>query len=178
MGPSGAGKDSIMKWMESHPRQGLTARRINRYVTRQTLVDQGTDRYVSDEEFDALVKNDDLAMHWSAHDFKYGIKACDLKSKHDHEFLLINGSRAYFSIAQSLFTNLVGIHVLANQATLEQRLLSRARESVESISNRLHRNEHVQALNQGAWIDVQNDGKLEESAQWVWDHLLRIAQRS
>jgi len=177
MGPSGSGKDSLMKWVMLHKNDALCLRWAQRLVTRDNRsieMQEGTDRFVSEDEFDALLAQDMLAMYWRAHEFSYGIEFTQLLPTTEGELVLINGSRAYYPQAKSLFPELTAIHVTASPAILEQRLLARAREPVEAISKRLQRAELFKPQENDALLEIQNHFELEQSGLVILEYLNKL----
>ena len=174
MGPSGSGKDSLMKWVMQHKEPDLNLRWAHRWVTRENNDHGGTDQFITNERFEELRSNHLLAMDWSANDISYGIESAQLEFKHDHELIFINGSRAYFNHARSLYPELLAIHVSASLETLEGRLLARGRESEASIAKRLKRAELMAVEPDESILEVRNDGELERSGQMVLTYLQNL----
>jgi ribose 1,5-bisphosphokinase len=174
MGPSGSGKDSLMKWVMQHKEPDFNLRWAPRWVTRENNDHEGTDQSITNERFDELRSSHLLAMDWSANGIRYGIEKVQLEFKHDHELIFINGSRAYFYHARSLYPDLLAIHVRASLETLESRLLGRARESIASIAERLKRAEMMVFEPEESILEVRNDGEIEISGQRVLNYLQNL----
>jgi len=174
MGPSGSGKDSTMKWVMQNKDSDLNLRWVKRCVTRELNDHESTDHYITNERFDHLLSNDLLAMNWQAHSIRYGIERSELVFTDQSELILINGSRAYYSVAKRLYPDLLAIHITANLDILEKRLLGRARESAEAIGLRLERARHFPLDPNESILEVINDGNLDESGRIVLDHLYKL----
>jgi len=166
-----------MKWVMLHKGPELPLRWARRCVTRQTNDQDGSDQFISNGEFEYTLAQNSMAMHWAAHEIRYGIKKIELESNREDELVLINGSRAYFSQAITLYPHLRAIHVSASHETLKRRLLSRARESEHAIANRLLRSELVEQFERvehESVFRIENNGELEQSARLVLNHLMEI----
>jgi len=171
MGPSGAGKDSLMRWVMENKSASMKLHWAKRLVTRHWPQGEGSDEHVSLEDFEKLLENQALAMHWFAHDLHYGILNSELMSHPPDAWLLINGSRAYFSRALELYPQLLAIHITASTPTLEERLNQRARESEDKISSRLTRPQLVKPEGDVPWLDVLNEGDLKDGGQQILSFL-------
>ena len=120
MGPSGAGKDSLMHWLAKQPPDGQRLHLARRTVTRPAPDDEATDPAT----FERLRQAGALAMHWSANGWHYGVRREHLKPLWDGDWVLVSGSRAHWTTVQSLYPGLTGVHVHASAAVLRQRLLA------------------------------------------------------
>jgi len=171
MGPSGAGKDSLIRWVMENKSASMKLHWAKRLVTRHWPQGEGCDEHVSLEAFEKLLESQTLGMHWFAHDIHYGILDCELMNNPPDALVLINGSRAYFPKALELYPQLLAIHITASASTLEQRLNQRARESEDQISLRLTRPQLVKPKGDVPWLDVLNEGDLKEGGQQILSFL-------
>ncbi|MBE0453651.1 phosphonate metabolism protein/1,5-bisphosphokinase (PRPP-forming) PhnN [Roseovarius autotrophicus] len=134
VGPSGVGKDTLMRAMvETRP--GL--RRLRRVITRPADPDGEGHEPVSEADFDARLKEGGFALHWRAHGLRYGVPVgvcMDLAQGRD---LLVNLSRSVLAEAQARFQPFVILHLTADPVVLAARLAGRGRESAEDIAERL-----------------------------------------
>lgn len=133
VGPSGAGKDTLIR--------GAIARRpelrlVRRVITRPS--EAGGEDYegVSDAEFADRLARGAFVLDWAAHGLRYGIPRHELSGS---GVILFNGSRAVLPLAASLLPGLRIIHVTAPDRILAARLSSRGRESAADIRARLSR---------------------------------------
>jgi ribose 1,5-bisphosphokinase len=159
MGPSGAGKDSLMHWLAQHPPQGQRLHLARRTVTRPAPDDEATDPAT----FERLRQAGALAMHWSANGWHYGVRREHLKPLFDGDWVLVSGSRAHWATAQSLYPGLTGVYVHAPAEVLQRRLMARGRETVEEVRARIER---AAALSEPEGVvRVCNDGGLAEAGE-------------
>ncbi|WP_172379298.1 ribose 1,5-bisphosphokinase [Vibrio sp. Vb339] len=168
IGPSGAGKDSIISALREQFVEDLVV--AHRYITR--AADAGGENHVelSDDEFFIRYSRNMFAMSWQAHGMSYGIGQEVYQWMDAGLSVVVNGSRAYLDAARELFgERLVPVVVSVNPEVLEARLRARGRESEAQIALRLKRAADYcidsasgsSALNNTLCID--NSGTLEQS---------------
>lgn len=136
VGPSGAGKDSLIAGAMA-ARPGLVwARRV---ITRPTEAGGEPFEGVTGAEFARRKARGQFSLDWQAHDLSYGIpiSICDeLALGRD---VIFNGSRAALPAAFAAFPALIVVLVTAPPAVLAQRLAQRGRETVDDMAGRLAR---------------------------------------
>lgn len=134
VGPSGVGKDTLMRAMVA-AEPGL--RQVRRVITRPAdVAGEGHDP-VTEAEFDARHTDGGFVLDWRAHGLRYGIPVgvcMDLASGRD---LLVNLSRGVLSEAQARFARFVVLHLTATRAVLAARLAARGREAGHDLAERL-----------------------------------------
>jgi len=152
VGPSGAGKDTLLEAARQALAGDPRIRFARRVITRAADAGGEAHESVTDEEFAAR----DFALRWHAHGLSYGIPADAL----EHEVVLVaNVSRTVVADAARRFTVRV-IEVTSAPDVLAARLASRRRESEADIVARLARNV---ALPANVRVEtVVNDASLEE----------------
>ncbi|SMH53566.1 phosphonate metabolism protein/1,5-bisphosphokinase (PRPP-forming) PhnN [Maritimibacter sp. HL-12] len=157
VGPSGVGKDSLMR-AAAQRLPGLHL--VRRVITRDP--DAGGEDFdaVSREEFQRLHAAGAFALDWEAHGLRYGIPAEVTRRLARGETVLFNGSRAMLGQAAQVFPALRVIHVTARPEVLAARLAARGRETPAEISARLERARL--ALPAGLdVVEIDNSGALE-----------------
>ncbi|MDQ7263055.1 phosphonate metabolism protein/1,5-bisphosphokinase (PRPP-forming) PhnN [Paracoccus sp. PS-1] len=133
VGPSGAGKDTLMA-LACAARPDIRAAR--RVVTRPAEAGGEDFEPVTEAEFAARERAGAFALHWRAHGLGYGIPADALAGEGT---LLINASRAVLAEAQARFPDLTVLLVTAPPEVLARRLAGRGRESGADQAARLAR---------------------------------------
>ncbi|WP_132461599.1 phosphonate metabolism protein/1,5-bisphosphokinase (PRPP-forming) PhnN [Rhodovulum marinum] len=167
VGPSGAGKDTLMAAAWARRPDLVLARRV---ITRPA--DAGGEAFdaVDAAAFERMRAVGAFALHWRAHGLSYGIPAAidgELVLGRD---VLFNGSRAVLGAAAARYPGLRVLHVTARPETLAERLAGRGRESAEDIAARLGRADY--ALPEGLRVTrVSNDGALEHAVAAFLDAL-------
>lgn len=159
VGPSGAGKDSVMAGLHA-ALPGLHL--VRRVITRPPEPGVEDHDAVSVPVFEAMAEAGEFALHWQAHGLCYGVRVSALRRVEDGTDCLVNLSRSVLGDAARLFPRLVVLNVTARSETLARRLAGRGRESEGEIASRLARAER--ALPQGLCvINLPNDGPLADT---------------
>lgn len=171
VGPSGAGKDSVlhglrMAWTGLPP-----AHWVRRTITRAAQAGGEAHESVSGEGFLRLRQAQAFAMDWQANGLSYGVRRTELAPLASGHCVFVNGSRAYLPQVLGQWPQATVVQISAPEELLRQRLQARQRESVQSISDRLAR--HVDVALPDDAIRVANDGPVDDAV-----HMLRAALRS
>jgi ribose 1,5-bisphosphokinase len=174
IGPSGAGKDSVLNWIRLHVPQDNVVRFAQRVIDRavQPLGEQHEPIEAAD--FETQRAHNAFAMHWHANGHSYGIRHEQFKSLAPTQWIFVNGSRSYLDTALALFPNMVVLHITAPQPVLAHRLAARNRESAEEIALRLSRAAPFAAPVHCAFIEVHNDRTLEAAGLQVLQALRNL----
>lgn len=162
MGPSGAGKDSLIaKAMEANlPNLTLAPRLVTRNGHNLS-----PDVYVPTETFTDLERRGRLALSWASHGFLYGIDKSIETLLHQGLSAIVNGSRGYLPEARERFPDLRPVLVTADPETLKARLEKRARENGASIAERLSRTDDTFNLPHGLYAVIDNSGSLQAASE-------------
>ncbi|NMM81390.1 phosphonate metabolism protein/1,5-bisphosphokinase (PRPP-forming) PhnN [Acidovorax sp. SRB_14] len=161
MGPSGAGKDSLLDWLRARLPPSAPVHWSQRTISRKVVPGGENHESVLPEEFASLRDSGAFALHWTANGLDYGIRHAQLAPAEHGQWVLINGSRGYWSDAQKQFAHIVGVHITANPQVLRQRLLLRGRETPERIEARVQRAMAFRPPTGSASIEVHNDRTLD-----------------
>ena len=160
VGPSGAGKDSLIEAARRHFESDPRICFPRRWVTRRA--DAGGARHVamSEQDFDRLCKGGGFALSWRAHGLGYGIPSEVAGEIAAGRMVVVNVSRAVVGEARRRFPGLRVCHVTASRAALVQRLAARGRETTAEVEARLARLSDAPVA--GADVtEIANDGPLE-----------------
>ncbi|HEY8024898.1 MAG TPA: phosphonate metabolism protein/1,5-bisphosphokinase (PRPP-forming) PhnN [Burkholderiaceae bacterium] len=172
VGPSGAGKDSLLQWVQQRLQQQDTVIFARRTVTRPAGSGHEHDA-VDAATFWNLAAAGNFAMQWQTNDLCYGVPRgieADLRAGRD---VIVNGSREYVPQLQQLYPQAQVIWVEAEQALLEQRLVARGRESGAALLRRISRAGEFPAPESPQVIRIDNSGKLDTAGQRVLDLLTK-----
>lgn len=153
VGPSGAGKDTLLAGAVAASPQLHWARRV---VTRAEAVGGEPFEGVTAAEFDFLSGAGVFALEWPAHGLRYGIRASEFGNLAKGVDVLFNGSRAALPMAVARFNDLVVLRITAPSRVLAERLAARGRETVAEIEARLARASY-EVPDGLPVIDVAND---------------------
>jgi ribose 1,5-bisphosphokinase len=138
VGPSGAGKDTLIGHARAACRDDASVVFPRRTVTRPASTFENNDP-MSEDAFRQSAAAGAFAFWWSAHDHLYGIP-----SSIDHEIaagrtVVCNVSRTAVDAARRRYAHVVVVLVTAPEEILLQRLVFRNRTSDASISERMKR---------------------------------------
>ncbi len=137
VGPSGAGKDSLIDGARAVLGDNyLFARRV---ITRPTGSPGEDHEGVSDMEFTRRQEAGEFLVTWDAHELRYGLPASltDALSRGMH--VVANGSRSVIAALAARLPRFVVVLVTAPQEILAQRIARRGRESGEQVARRVAR---------------------------------------
>lgn len=139
VGPSGAGKDSLIHLAMQHFAGRPDVHFVQRVITRP--VDSGGEQHrgVLPAEFEAMRAQGAFAVDWDAHGLSYGIPASVHEKLALGHLVVANGSRSALPHWAKAFSSLLVINVTASPEVLAERLIARGRESREDILERLRR---------------------------------------
>ena len=102
-------------------------------------------------------------MHWHANGRQYGVRHAELEPLKQHQWLLVNGSRAYLPEALRQFKGLSVLHISASAHILRARLLARQRETPEAVEARVQRAVAFSVPPTCHCVSVLNDTSLDEA---------------
>ncbi len=174
VGPSGAGKDSVLSWLREHTPASAPVYWARRTINRSASNDPRDEAHesVASPDFERLVGDAAFAMQWEANTHQYGIRQSELRYLNDPMFsVMVNGSRAHLPIAAHDYPGLTVLHITADAAVLRERLQRRGRESAEAIEARLKRNIDFSVPNGCTLIEINNTTTLEMAGQQLMDQL-------
>lgn len=163
MGPSGAGKDSVLGHARTLLSPGAPVVFAHRYITRPA--DTGGENHVAltREEFATRRAYGLFAYHWNAHGNDYGVG----REIHDWRAagltVVVSGSRDHFLRTGGLDSQARPVLITAPVARLRQRLEGRGRESAIEAAERLERADAYD-LDDPRLVTIVNDGTLDKAA--------------
>jgi phosphonate metabolism protein PhnN/1,5-bisphosphokinase (PRPP-forming) len=169
VGPSGAGKDSLLRHaaevlvQESHI---VFPRRV---IMRPSLDETEAHDTMTADEFRKARARGDFALSWDAHGLHYGIPASILRDLGRGRTVAVNAETA------QRFPNMVILHVTAPVTVIAERLLQRGRETAEDIASRIAR-EPPHFEDRFETITIVNDTTLDAATETFTTALLQFAK--
>ena len=164
MGPSGAGKDSVLGRARALLPAEAPVAFAHRYITRPHDVGGENHIAVSRAEFAVRRAHGLFAYHWHAHGNDYGVG----REIHDWRAagmtVVVSGSRDHFQRTGGLDSLARPVLITASPERLQQRLASRGRESALEAAERLDRAD-AYAIDDPRLVTIVNDGALDDAAQ-------------
>jgi len=168
VGPSGAGKDSLLLWVrERLPAAGALAF-ARRTITRPAAPHGEQHEPASEAQFAARLARGEFVMHWEANGHRYGIGREIVVLLEQGVTVVVNGSRAHLRQARLAFPDLDVVHITAPPALRSARLAQRAREAPAAVRERLAREIPVAR----AALELVNDRALHETGARLLRYLL------
>ena len=163
VGPSGAGKDTLIRRAEAELRPDARFCFLRRCITRPAGDPHEDHIALTEAEFDARERAGAFSLVWRAHGFGYALPGTVAGLVAEGRITVANVSRGVIAEARSRFARVAVIQVTASRETLARRLGERGRESGEESARRLAR--PAPALPDGPDVrTLVNDGPLEASA--------------
>lgn len=174
VGPSGAGKDSLINLARVHYRNDPRIGFVQRVITRPA--DGATEDHVpaSLEDFESSERQGRFAVTWGAHGLRYGIPAETLDEIAAGKVLIANGSRAALGGFRAAYPDLAVLEITARPDIIAARLAQRGRESASEIEQRISRDT-------GDWrpdcphAGIDNSGSLEDAAERLYAAIATLA---
>ncbi len=176
MGPSGAGKDTLINGarerLAGNPRYSFP----RRIVTRRAGPSEDHDE-IDAAGFAELRASGGLALAWSAHGLSYGLPASIETDLTAGRHVIANVSRGVTVQAQHRFSPLGFILVTAPLPILIERIAGRGRETLAEIAERLRTAGTPETI-AGRAVTVSNDGTVEDGVMAFLAAVERIVRRS
>lgn len=172
VGPSGAGKDTLMGGARAMLAQNARFRFVRRAITRPAEAGGEDHEALSDTDFQARYAAGGFALAWEAHGLRYGIPRdieADIAAR---RVVIANLSRAVLPEAGARYRLRV-LNITAPIEVLAARLAARGRETEADIAARLAREV---ALPEGLDVArVMNDADVAQGIARVLAALNRAA---
>lgn len=158
VGPSGAGKDTLMEAAQARLAGDGRFRFVRREITRAAEAGGEAHLAVSEADFVSRAASGGYALHWRAHGLGYGIPADIAEDLAAGRVVVANVSRGVLTEASGRYPVRV-LEISAPIAVLAARLAARGREDAADIAARLAR---AVPLPGGLdVVSVMNDGSVE-----------------
>ncbi len=176
VGPSGAGKDSLMDGARARlsPDQYVFAKRT---VTRPPGMVGEDYQSCNPEAFAKRAANGEFLATWQAHGYQYGLPRTLAIEQGKGKHIIANGSRSMVSEISKIVPNLIVIHITAPIDVLAKRLARRGRETEAEIRERLNRTTDTfpDAL---TVMTISNDASLEDGIMRFVSAIKSVTQQA
>ncbi|CAN5918791.1 phosphonate metabolism protein/1,5-bisphosphokinase (PRPP-forming) PhnN [soil metagenome] len=163
MGPSGAGKDSVLERARGLLAADAPIVFAHRYITRPA--DSGGENHValSPAEFALRRAHGLFAFHWQAHgnDYAIGREIADWRAA--GLTVVVSGSREHYETVANSDPGLHPVLITASIDRLRTRLAARGREDPVAAAHRLARGD-AYAVKDDRLVTIVNDGALDDAA--------------
>ena len=173
VGPSGSGKDTLLRHARSILESQDSILFSRRYITRPP--DSNEDNYYVDQYgFEQLQSCGFFLATWEAHNNLYGIPHHIFTTSEASRTVICSISRTAVEKFEEVFPDSTTIHITTDNEILKQRLSRRGREDENSIIKRIQRSKlPVKSKN---LITFDNSVTLEESKQKFISLLCKLSQ--
>lgn len=174
MGPSGAGKDSLLAWLKTRLRPQAPV-----YFARRTIdrpVQSGGEQHesVDTSNFGHLRDLGAFSMHWKANGLQYGVRHTEIAGLRRDQWVMVNGSRAFLPHALLQFPGMTVLHITAGAEVLRARLLARQRETLAMVEARVQRTIAFQTPSDCRLLEIYNDTSLDAAGTNLMQSLNRL----
>lgn len=165
VGPSGAGKDTLLALAKAACTDDCNIVFPRRVVTREASTSEDNEQ-LSPEAFRESLARGEFAMHWEAHGHSYALPRSVEEDIRAGRTVVVNVSRQVVDALRRTYADVVVVSITAPPQVLAERLAMRARGSDGQIENRLRR-----AVDDAAPdVTILNVGRAEDHAR----RLLRV----
>lgn len=139
VGPSGAGKDTLMSGAHARLAENNRFVFLKRHITRPAGSGGEDHIAVSEQAFRANDEAGRYALSWRAHGLCYGVpeSACELLCT--GRTVVVNVSRSVLTAARARFKRVRILSIVAPSDVLRARLVNRGREEIGDIEGRVER---------------------------------------
>jgi ribose 1,5-bisphosphokinase len=162
VGPSGAGKDTLLGLARAACAEDRSVVFPRRVVTRQASAFEDNEQ-VSLEMFRQAQVCGAFAVHWEAHGHGYGLPRAIDDDLRAGRTVVANVSRTVIDVVRRGYANVTVVSITAPPEILKARLAARARDSDGQIEQRLDRvvNDPAAAPD----LTIVNVGRAEDHAR-------------
>jgi ribose 1,5-bisphosphokinase len=160
VGPSGAGKDTLIAHAKTALADESQVEFVRRVITRPS--DGATEDHdtLTDGEFLEALAKGAFALAWEAHGLRYGLPASIDRAIENGHVAVANVSRGALPALRQRYANVAVVEITADPEILAARLAGRGRESRSEILARLARTISCDTTGPNA-IALDNSGSKE-----------------
>ena len=171
VGPSGSGKDTLLRWVEQRLPDEADIVFARRTITRPAEVGEAHEA-IDEAGCWAAAAAGGFCMLWQANGLCYGIRRgieADLCAGRD---VIVNGSREFVPQLRQRYPDAQVIWVEADAIQIRQRIEQRRREAGAALLRRLERSTQFPADQHRTTIRIDNSGAIEHAGAKLLQILL------
>lgn len=174
VGPSGAGKDSLLDHARRELKQDDRIVFVRRVITRPSSAG-GEDHLEMDADtFAQLETEGAFSVTWQAHNLRYALPGDVRTIIAQNRVAVANGSRAALQQMRKAFPDIVVVTIQADKDIRAMRLAARGRETENEIRQRLAREVTVPGPS-STDITIENNGDLAAAGSELVHCLRQLA---
>jgi ribose 1,5-bisphosphokinase len=163
MGPSGAGKDTLLEYTRHRRPPGVVF--AHRYITRDAGYGGEAHVPLSPGDFRERRQRGLFALSWKAHETWYGIGVEIDAWMGQGLSVVVSGSRSALGLALNRYPCLRPVLITASPQVLRARLKTRGREDDRGIDQRLLRGRDVVCSGSRPVCLIDNSGAIERAGK-------------
>ena len=164
MGPSGAGKDSVLNRARTLLAADAPVVFAHRYITRPAEAGGENHVTLSQQEFALRRTHGLFAFDWQAHGNHYGIGYEVHAWRRSGLTVVVSGSREHFRQTDGVDDDTFPVLITASSQRLAERLAKRGREGKTAAMERLERGMAYE-VKAARLVTISNDGLLDQAAE-------------
>jgi ribose 1,5-bisphosphokinase len=170
VGPSGAGKDTVIGYARARFREETRLEFVRRVITRPSDTASEDHDTLAEAAFLDAEADGAFAIAWEAHGLRYGIPVGVDWSVANGHVAVANVSRAVIPSLRERYANLAIVEITAKPEVLAERLAMRGRESRGEVLARLSRSANVTLSGPGV-TSIDNSGPRDTAGERFVDVL-------
>jgi ribose 1,5-bisphosphokinase len=164
VGPSGAGKDTVIGYAKALFADETQLEFVRRVITRPSDAASEDHDTLADAAFAEAEADGAFAISWEAHGLRYGLPADVDWSVSNGHVAVANVSRAIIPTLRERYANLAVVEITASPEVLAERLAMRGRESRGEVLARLARSATMSLSGPGV-TSIDNSGPREVAGE-------------
>lgn len=164
VGPSGAGKDTVIDYARNSFAGSGAIEFVRRVVTRPSDASSEDHDTLTDIDFAEAERAGAFAVSWSAHGLNYGLPVSLDRSIADGHVAVANMSRGAIPLVGARYANVIVAEITASAEILAERLARRGRESRGEVLARLARSAEFGVCAPGA-VTIDNSGPPQDAGE-------------
>ena len=161
VGPSGAGKDSLLEGVREALAQDDRFWFPTRVITRPEGPGENHEP-ATQAEFAAHLSAGNFFLTWEAHGLQYGLPAEIGTALAAGHVVVVNASRSVVDAARAIWSDVRVVHVTTAADELYRRLRARGRETDDEIIGRVARATRFSVAELGRVDTIDNSGTIED----------------
>lgn len=166
VGPSGAGKDTLIRLAAGRLAGDRRFHFARRVVTRSADPASEDHDVLDSATFDRREAEGGFCLSWRAHDLAYGLDRNLVSRIGEGQTVIANISRRSIPAAAERFARLAVVIVTAPKPVLIQRIVGRGREDAEAARQRVERDAPVVLPSAVAQVcTIDNSGDIEAALE-------------
>lgn len=162
VGPSGAGKDSVINGAREALKDDERIVFARRTITRPADSTGEAHIETTPDAFAVAKAAGEFSLSWQAHDLDYGISRSVESDLRARRCVVANVSRSVLDDARSRYNALCIVNITAPPEILAERIARRGREDAEAIRKRLERATQYAPVGDDV-VTLENVGALEDA---------------